>query len=206
MRYPKIPCLVRDYIGQALYTANIGYFNNKAIRKIISPDAPLQFNSMKNESEYRKALADLYKYNEGSWTTPVELFQPYYASAIGKWGIQNIEPGQGIHFVEIGGGTGTCAVGILDFLMNEYPEVYEHSSYTIVDLSTEMNKLQKSKLDSSGHECFQVVSESGVTMNPRNWEFFKANERDRVHVIALEVLDNMPHDKSLLPFFVLNED
>jgi SAM-dependent MidA family methyltransferase len=204
MRYPRVPCLVRDYIGQVLYTPGFGYFN--APRRIIASEAQLDFNRMRDEKEYRKHISAMYRSGSGSWTTPVEVFHPHYARAIAKWALRKHKEGKGMHFVEVGGGTGTCAVGILDFLKEDYPEIYEKSSYTIVDLSTEMNKLQKANLDAAGHvdaiSC-NVVSESGVSMDPKKWDFFKGKEDELCHIIALEVLDNMPHDKSRLDFAVL---
>jgi SAM-dependent MidA family methyltransferase len=198
--FPKTPVLARDYIGEVLYAPKHGYFNNTT-KRILAPKDPFDFVSFEDEQQYRTAVSDLYKSGTGTWTTPVELFHPHYSAAIGKWGVTAAKQSKedvGLHFVEVGGGTGTCAIGILNFLQENHPEIYGKSSYTIVELSEELSKLQKAKFKSSGHgeaiPC-NVVQESGLTMDPSNWSFFD-KEHKNICVVALEVLDNMPHDKS----------
>ena len=51
-----------------------------------------------------------------AWLTPVELFQPWYAQAVARYIVrdhQQRSPRQPLHIVEVGGGHGTLAAGIL---------------------------------------------------------------------------------------------
>eukprot|EP00475_Leptophrys_vorax_P028134 TRINITY_DN4052_c0_g1_i4.p1 TRINITY_DN4052_c0_g1~~TRINITY_DN4052_c0_g1_i4.p1 ORF type:complete len:324 (-),score=79.61 TRINITY_DN4052_c0_g1_i4:681-1652(-) len=197
--YPTTPVLTREYIGEVLYAPKHGYFNNTT-KRILSPTEPFDFLSFEDEQGYRTAVSELYKSGAGTWTTPVELFHPHYSASIGRWGVRQAvaKPEEhGLHFVEIGGGSGTCAVGVLSFLQEEHPEVYKNSSYTIVELSEELSKLQTAKFQNSGHAASipcHVVQESGLVMDPSNWPSFDSS-RKNICVVALEVLDNMPHDK-----------
>jgi SAM-dependent MidA family methyltransferase len=198
-RYPYTPALARDYISEVLYASKDGYFNNTS-KRILSPVEPINFNSLENESQYRNLVSDLYRSGTGTWTTPVELFHPHYSGAIANWAVQlALQNGEnGLNFVEVGGGTGTCSMGILDFLKENHPKVYKASSYTIVELSEELSKLQRKRFAKSGHDqgipC-NVVQESGTTMDPSKWSFFRDRISKPVCVVALEVMDNMPHDK-----------
>lgn len=51
-----------------------------------------------------------------SWLTPVELFQPWYSQAVAQFIVRHHSkqrPNQPLSIVEIGGGQGTLAKGIL---------------------------------------------------------------------------------------------
>ncbi len=76
---PKRGQLVRDFIRDALYAPKIGYFN--ASRVINSPGV-INFSALLGRSQYEKRLQELYYAGVQGWSTPVEIFQPYYAQAI----------------------------------------------------------------------------------------------------------------------------
>ena len=96
-----------------------------------------------------------------SWLTPVEVFQPWYARALAEYILQRHlqgaeaqseggpvawERGTGgekpLHIYEIGGGGGTCAANVLDFLKQTVPEVYARTQYVSVEISWHLARRQ----------------------------------------------------------------
>jgi len=67
---------------------------------------------------------------------------------------------------EIGAGNGTLAMDILDFLRDEYPEVYDRTRYNIIEISNSLVKLQKKKLHKA-HPCVKVTHKSIFHWNSR---------------------------------------
>lgn len=127
--------------------------------------------------------------------TPVEIFKPYYAQAIAKYMIDVIKgrnqmetfnANNPFSLTEVGGGNGSCAVGILDFLRDNYPELYEHTRYEIVDVSKPFHEMQKKVL--ANHA-------SKVKLVNQNFFEYKGASNAPGFFIGLEILDNMPHDK-----------
>lgn len=107
-----------------------------------------------------------------------------------------------VHIVEVGGGRGTNALCILDHLEKEYPEVYSRSRYTMMDASPTLLELQREVLllhngknRSSGHD--RIVDFRQIDMidvAERSVEFLD-DSADFTVLLALELLDNLPHDK-----------
>ncbi|KEH37084.1 S-adenosyl-L-methionine-dependent methyltransferase, putative [Medicago truncatula] len=93
---------------------------------------------------------------------------------------------------EIGGGSGTCAKGIMDYIMlNAPPKVYNSMTYTSVEISPSLAEVQKetvgevrSHIPKFRVECRDAADRSG-------WGDV---EQQPCWVIMLEVLDNLPHD------------
>merc|ERR1719433_2662848 len=87
--------------------------------------------------------------------------------------------------LEIGGGNGSFALDVLNYLKEHHPEEYALCTYTVVDLSKSFCDVQKQRLKK--HKNFK-----NYNMSICDWD-------DRVEeecfIIGLEVLDNMPHDK-----------
>lgn len=122
-----------------------------------------------------------------------------------------------LRILEIGGGNGTCALGILDYLERHYPELYRQTEYTIVELSEFMIETQRETLEkhlthhtrenaaaaaAAAGGSTPSASLPGITSSPRvrllnmsiiDWRELRADST--VFVIGLEVLDNMPHDR-----------
>ena len=80
---------------------------------------------------------------------------------------------------EIGAGNGTLAMDILDYLRDEYPEVYDRTRYNIIEISGKLVKLQKKKLHKA-HPCVKVVHKSIFHWNTR--------EPAPCYFIAMEVV------------------
>ncbi|KAL0281906.1 UNVERIFIED_CONTAM: hypothetical protein Sangu_2983800 [Sesamum angustifolium] len=111
-----------------------------------------------------KHLDAIYKQSDISWFTPVELFKPWYAHGIAEAIMRTANLSVPLKIYEIGGGSGTCAKGVMDYIkLNAPTRVYENMSYMV--------------------ECRDAADANG-------WGL----EQQPCWVIMLEVLDNLPHD------------
>lgn len=59
----------------------------------------------------------------------------------------------------MGGGNGTLSLNILDYLQSEYPEIYERTSYRIIEISPNLARIQKSRLKHHGG-VVEIVNQS----------------------------------------------
>jgi Putative S-adenosyl-L-methionine-dependent methyltransferase len=132
--------------------------NQKKINRI-------PFRYLLGEYHWNYIYGNLYRNTVGQWLTPSELFSPYYGQCIALWIIQQIEQVQhednigtttatatissgtvpkNIEIIELGGGRGTNAIDILDYIHQHYYEmIYQHiTSYTILDSSKPLLQYQ----------------------------------------------------------------
>ena len=137
--------LTRDFIGRVLYDTDKGYFERDVIH---TAPQPIEFKNLWGRWEYEMAVDKLYRRKPEGWHTPVEVFAPWYSRAIARYMLHQIsacgsagssslankrdDDDSLLQVVEIGGGSGTNAVCVLDYLRAHAPAVYGHSSYTIV--------------------------------------------------------------------------
>lgn len=111
-----------------------------------------------------------------------------------------------LRIVEMGGGNGTCALNILDYLAKHYPSLYEQTEYTIVELSEVLSRKQRVVLrnhlrhhlgqQANKHAPHSIATRPRVRllhMSMVEWRELVADQT--VFVLGLEVLDNMPHDR-----------
>lgn len=92
---------------------------------------PIDFGSLDGEHSYKEMLSSLYARGRDSWSTPCEIFQPHYAHAIANHIVKThcVNAGHHLRIVEAGGGNGTCALNILDYLQSHHPALYERMEY-----------------------------------------------------------------------------
>lgn len=88
---------------------------------------------------------------------------------------------------ELGGGAGTLARDILDYIAEEEPEVYERTRYRIVEISARLASQQRDLLRPH-------VSAEVVDVILRDFLQWDENVDEPCFFIALEVLDNLTHD------------
>jgi len=93
---------------------------------------------------------------QASWLTPSEIFTPFYGKAIANFILdkhsQMAEPGSKLNILEIGGGTGTLARDVLDHVRSAAPQFYAQCSYTSVEISPQLARVQQSTVaDAAGH-------------------------------------------------------
>ncbi|KAA8527932.1 hypothetical protein F0562_035199 [Nyssa sinensis] len=185
------PILVRDFVRAALYDPTHGYFSQRS-RSVGVLENSIKFNQLEGRKAYMLHLDNIYKQSDISWFTPVELFKPWYAHGIAEAIMRTANLSVPLKIYEIGGGSGTCAKGIMDYIMLNAPtRVYNNMSYISVEISSSLAKKQmetvgevRSHLSKFRVECRDATDRSG----------WGDAERQPCWVIMLEVLDNLPHD------------
>lgn len=121
---------MRDFIHSALYEPNHGYFSKRS-GPVGVMESSIKFNRLEGRKAYLRFLEKIYKQSEISWFTPVELFKPWYAHGIAEAIMRTANLSVPLQIYEIGGGSGTCAKGIMDYVkLNAPPRVYNNMTYT----------------------------------------------------------------------------
>ena len=80
---------------------------------------------------------------------------------------------------EIGAGNGTLARDMLDYLRDEFPDVYDRTRYHIIEISANLAELQR-KLLCEAHPCVKITNKSIF-----HWDI---NEPAPCFFIAMEVI------------------
>ncbi|XP_022761911.1 protein arginine methyltransferase NDUFAF7 homolog, mitochondrial [Durio zibethinus] len=185
------PILVRDFIHSALYDPNRGYFSQRS-GSVGVLERSIKFNQLEGRRAYMKHLDKIYKQSGISWFTPVELFKPWYAQGIAEAIMRTANLSVPLKIYEIGGGSGTCAKGIMDYIMlNAPPRVYNSMTYISVEISPALAEIQKQTVGEvlSHKSKFKVECRDATDIS--GWGDV---EQQPCWVIMLEVLDNLPHD------------
>jgi hypothetical protein len=185
----SLPPLVREVIHSTLYARGSGYFNAAPV--IASPPSPLRISRMVGAAEYRGAVAALYASSPGAWATPSELFAPHHARVVTRYMLSSSPPSAPLTVFEVGGGSGAHACAALDFLAADAPAAYATCSYTILEVSERLQAAQSAALAARGHArvARSVLADATAQLPPR------LAHAGPCFVVALEVLDNLPHDK-----------
>lgn len=185
--------LTRDFIQYAMYHYKWGYYP-KLARKYREQMTmgffdPIPFGNLISQYDYEEYV---YKLSEASPTfaTPASLFQPYYGWVLAEYFVTTMRakfhPDEPLIIYEVGAGSGQLALSVLDFLAEQYPEVYARCEYHLIDLSPYVINIQRKKLV---HHMNHVHIHN---ISIFNW---RELEPRRCFVVALEVLCNMPHDR-----------
>ena len=102
-----------------------------------------------------------------SWLTPVEIFQPHYGRVIARrilarWQqLQQQQQQAGgaepppqqqqlLRIYELGGGTGTLALNVLDWLRERHPAAYALTRYRCLDISPPLAAAQAARVRGDG--------------------------------------------------------
>ncbi|KAG7653087.1 S-adenosyl-L-methionine-dependent methyltransferase [Arabidopsis suecica] len=185
------PVLVRDFIHTALYDPKKGYFSQRS-KSVGVLERSIKFQQLEGRKAYMKLLEKVYKQSDISWFTPVELFKPWYAHGIAEAILRTTNLSVPLKIYEIGGGSGTCAKGVLDYIMLNAPErIYNNMSYTSIEISPSLAKIQKETVAQVGSHLSKFRVECRDASDLSGW---KNVEQQPCWVIMLEVLDNLPHD------------
>lgn len=138
----------------------------------------------------------MYKEQRGRWLTPVELFQPFYSNAFANFILESVG-NQSFEIVECGGGRGTNAVSILDYLHDFHFDAYEAlQRYTIIDTSPTLHELQRKVLKERSKHADKVDLVNADLMDiAEGQSVFLPSSDVPTAVLAFELLDNLPHDK-----------
>ncbi|GKV28707.1 hypothetical protein SLEP1_g37724 [Rubroshorea leprosula] len=185
------PVLVRDFIHSALYDSKHGYFSQRSASVGVL-DRSIKFNQLEGRKAYMKHLDKVYKQSGISWFTPVELFKPWYAQGIAEAIMRTANLSVPLKIYEIGGGSGTCARGIMDYIMlNAPPRVYNNMTYTSVEISPSLAEIQKQTVGEVRSHLSKFKVEWRDATEQSGWGDV---DQQPCWVIMLEVLDNLPHD------------
>ena len=173
--------LVRDFIHDRLYHIKDGYFC-KAKHQLGMLNQPLQYNDFNGVHNYWEALGK--NYPEYAFLTPVEIFQPWYGHTIANY-ILDKAKGK-VNIVEIGPGTGTAALSILDFFKKHHTKTYENLQYYLCEISP---VLAKTCLDRIKQHHPELVQNLQVKIFNKSGMQFNVDIKDQCFVLALEVLE-----------------
>ncbi|XP_054821300.1 uncharacterized protein LOC129320120 [Prosopis cineraria] len=185
------PILVRDFIHSALYHPIHGYFSHRS-RSVGVLENSIKFNQLEGRTGYMRCLDNIYKQSDVSWFTPVEIFKPWYAHAIAEAIMRTANFSVPLKIYEIGGGSGTCAKGILDYIMLNAPsKVYNSMTYTSVEISPSLAEVQRETVGQVQSHISKFRVEYRDAADQTGWGDV---EQQPCWVIMLEVLDNLPHD------------
>lgn len=164
------PVLVRDFIHSALYDPDHGYFSQSP-RSVGVLDRSIPFHKLQGRKAYMSHLDKIYKQNDVSWFTPVELFKPWYAHGIAEAILRTTNLSFPLKIYEIGGGSGTCAKGIMDYIMLNAPtRVYENMSYTSVEISSSLAKKQLETVGEVGSHLSKFKVERRDAADRSGWD------------------------------------
>ena len=120
----KTQVLVREFIRESLYNPQTGYFTQTDC--VSSPSEPIRFTELWGRWDYTLTLQNLYATSKQAWSTPVEIFQPWYSYAIANYiSTQHTCQSHPLNIVEVGGGNGTNALHILSFFKQNHPQIYD---------------------------------------------------------------------------------
>jgi hypothetical protein len=207
-----------EYYAQPA-NAVVGSTNTTAT-SLSSSSSSVNLGRLLGEWHWRRVYKQLYLEQEGHWLTPVELFKPYYSNSLANFVANAVgtttttasaaettltnsstsissSPSSfdRIDVVELGGGRGTNAKLILDHLQEAHPLVYQRVNYIVMDSSPSLLELQRETLLSSVHaDKVQFESKDMLDVAEQGTSFLPPSKRPTV-VLALELFDNLPHDK-----------
>ena len=146
--------LARRFVGQQL----AAYYAQPAERVVgrSSGVGDSNLSSLLGEWHWRRVFKRLYEDREGHWLTPVELFRPHYSHILADFCAASAQSNddsndEKLEIVELGGGRGTNAALILSYLQENQPDLYERLTYTLVDSSPSLHRLQKQELGGGVH-------------------------------------------------------
>lgn len=199
--------LVRHYVAQKL----AAYYAQPSAA-VVGSASRIDFRSLWGEWHWQRVYQKLYRRTSGQWLTPVELFQPYFSNILAHFIAHHSRTNQKIQIVEIGGGRGTNANCLLHALQTQAPDVYEQiTQYTLIDNSPTLLELQqetvsqeyRDKMAFRHLDLLQVAEQpfskdtemSLLTPNLHSNDHNRNTTDTTTFVLALEVLDNLPHDK-----------
>ncbi|KAL7542562.1 hypothetical protein ACHAXR_011880 [Thalassiosira sp. AJA248-18] len=192
--------LLRRYLCKRLAE----YYSQPADKVVGTGPRCIDFGSLFNEWHWKHKYKSVYKQQQGMWLTPVELFHPYYSNVFANFvrksmtTIDEKRHGDGVfEIVELGGGRGTNANALLNHLSECHSDMYERlHRYTIFDTSPTLHELQRRVLIEGSKHADKVVLRNIDMMDVAegNSKFLTHSDTPTI-VFALELLDNLPHDK-----------
>ena len=205
--------LVRDFIRKRLgaYFAQAHEMVVGSVDRGGALTPSINFQTLMGRWHFQRVVSKLYEETKGQWLTPVELFRPHYSNILTDYiiehAVKNVKNGvekcKHLHIIELGAGRATHAYLVIERLRQKYPEVLPSLKYTIVEASLSLIELQHNILQPLLEDDINIKfirRDLGMLENDENCydEFLRCGDNDndeQVVVFALEVFDNLPHDK-----------
>ena len=188
--------LLREFVHESLYNARHGYFGAPDNKVVGVLPAPLNFQRMLDRAGYSATVAAAYKAGKGhSWFTPSELFKPLYSTGLARFILRRWQQqacGEPLRVYEIGGGSGTNAACFLDAVRRLAPDVYDSVRYINVEISAPLAEAQRTACARHAQVHDVLLHDAALTAA------WGAKDDALCFVLALEVLDNLPHDRVVL--------
>ncbi|TNY21505.1 S-adenosyl-L-methionine-dependent methyltransferase [Rhodotorula diobovata] len=137
------------------------------------------------------------------WHTPTELFKPWYGRALARYLCAsyklNLFPYNDLIIYEIGAGNGTLMGDVLDYLAAHEPDVYARTKYRIIEISERLQGMQRGRANGGAGELGKEKArrrghEDKVEIIGQSIFDFDRVVHEPCFFLAMEVLDNFPHD------------
>lgn len=181
---------MREHIERTLYGTG-GYFAQAGGPVLAHARGCSALRAMRGRDDYERAVAASYARAPHGWATPAELFSPHMGRAVAARLAAAAPSAGSLAVVELGGGTGTLAADALAYLRETHPNVADRLEYRLIDVSPTLSQRQAAAVAKWRGAVATVA-------HARDWlcEFGPrfAEKHTHVHVIATELLDNLPHD------------
>ncbi|MEW5300862.1 MAG: hypothetical protein WDW36_003761 [Sanguina aurantia] len=194
---PNKAVLLRDFIHNSLYHPTRGFFNAK-VPPVGTLLNPINYWKIYCKAELDVVISKKYKELEVAFLTPAELFSPWYGAILARHMFEHRKHNllsrvdEPLNVVEIGGGNGTLARDILDWIRDNRPDDYLRTTYTCIEVSSRLAVQQYQTVVAKGGHVgrFRLLRGSG-------WDVETWGARDYTHtfILMMEVLDNLPHDR-----------
>lgn len=186
--------LLRRFLGARLSE----YYAQPSHKVVGSTGDRIDFKSLWGGWHWRRVYGKLYQQQEGQWLTPVELFRPYYSNILANFILETTKTAADndkIEIIELGGGRGSNCELILTHLKKSQPQFYDRVSYTIVDASPSLQDLQQQILGCGDHaNKVKFLRRDLLDVSEQTCTFLDPSDISTV-VLAMELIDNLPHDK-----------
>lgn len=186
---------MREFIDISLYDPIHGYFCSST-NPVGFLEKPIDFNGLAGSTEYYQTVAEKYDGLRKHWLTPSEIFTPHIGSCIANYIVREWKDSSEewpLEIIEVGAGTGTLARDILNWIKAYDKNIYEACTYVSIEISENLANLQHRRVCvDGGHSDERFSICIGNACNLSTW---KGLRRQAPFVIAMEVLDNLPHDK-----------
>ena len=191
--------LLRSYVEHALYARAQGYF---AVKHVVGRlRKPMPFHQFRDEAAYRQAVRDMHENGDSDWLTPSEQFTPFYGEAFGRSIVARhraaYPTNTPLQLVEVGGGNGTFARDILQYLRRDEPELYSTCRYLLVEIAPPLAEAQRSTIGAALGEEELASRVQVINEDARTWAEGRPAELTRGPwwFNLMEVLDNLGHDR-----------
>jgi hypothetical protein len=165
---------------------------DESLRSGLSPSETEELNNASRPNDY--SFLSTYARSQ-VWHTPTELFQPWFGFAVASYIVSQYskrletplvsttqEEKNSIPLIiyEMGPGNGTLMLNILDYLQAHYPEIYNHTEYYLIEISSKLASNLSKEKNKKNASKFKIIQKSIL-----EWDHL---EKRPCFVLAMEVI------------------